>query len=370
MSFMFNPHPYDDPTAVNRPKLDEGTVRSILSGTKETAGYISDLLIEKLKNNIGPVVLALDGYIGAQFGQMINLLSQNLRQKSIQVTALHFADVYKSSAQLDAEFTENLKEDREKDPVLLFGKLFKENYEDLLDKEKLARLENELKDTKAGENHNVIIVYGNGCTIKRLRPLYDLVLYFDVTPKEVILRAKKGMFTNLGDPIAKPVKSLLRRCYYVDFEVAGHLRWDLIKSDAINFYVVSNDPDHLYLLPRESFSAITSALAKYPFRCKPVYLEGVWGGHYIRKLRNLPDSMVNCAWVFDLIPLEVSIVVEAGKHQLEFPFFTFVQKEGTALMGADCVKKFGGYFPTRFNYDDSYHSSGNMSIQVHSGHDY
>ena len=39
-------------------------------------------------------------------------------------------------------------------------------------------------------------------------------------------------------------------------------------------------------------------------------------------------------------------------------------------MGLDCVKKFGGYFPIRFNYDDSWHSSGNMSIQVHSGHDY
>jgi mannose-6-phosphate isomerase class I len=80
--------------------------------------------------------------------------------------------------------------------------------------------------------------------------------------------------------------------------------------------------------------------------------------------------MVNAAWVFDLIPLEVSIVVEAGKQLLEFPFFTFVQKEGEALMGAGCVKKFGGYFPIRFNYDDSYHSSGNMSIQVHSGHKY
>lgn len=39
-------------------------------------------------------------------------------------------------------------------------------------------------------------------------------------------------------------------------------------------------------------------------------------------------------------------------------------------MGKECVEKFGGYFPIRFNYDDTYHSSGNMSIQVHSGHEY
>ncbi|HBI74225.1 MAG TPA: phosphoheptose isomerase, partial [Lachnospiraceae bacterium] len=35
------------------------------------------------------------------------------------------------------------------------------------------------------------------------------------------------------------------------------------------------------------------------------------------------------------------------------------------LMGSKAHKKFGGYFPIRFNYDDTFHSSGNMSIQVH-----
>lgn len=90
----------------------------------------------------------------------------------------------------------------------------------------------------------------------------------------------------------------------------------------------------------------------------------------MKKQRSLPGTMRNCAWVFDLIPLEVSIVVEVGSNILEFPFYTFVQKEGVALMGKDCVEKFSGYFPVRLNYDDTYHSNGNMSIQVHSGHDY
>ena len=162
----------------------------------------------------------------------------------------------------------------------------------------------------------------------------------------------------------------MRRCYYVDFEVALALRKELIDANAIDFYIASGDPDNLKLIPRKSFDSIFSSLVHYPMRCKPVYLEGVWGGYYIQKLRNLPDSMKNCAWVFDLIPMEVSIVIEAGNVKLDFPFFTFVQKEGASLMGKECVEKFDGYFPIRFNYDDTYHSSGNMSIQVHSGHDY
>lgn len=370
MSFMFNPHPYDDPTAINRPKLSEETIKSIISGTKETAIRITDEILTKLEASNSSVVLALDGYIGAQFEQTVNLISQNLKLKSIDLKVFDVKNVLKSASELDVDFAENLKEDKEKDPVLLYGKLFKGSYEDLFDPEKLAQFEKGINELKKSGQKQVFIVYGFGCTIKALRSYYDLVCYFDVTPKEVILRAKKGMFANLGDTTAKPVKAMLRRCYYIDFEVAGHLRWDLIRNDSMDYYVVSNNPDNLKAIPKKSLKSITSALVKYPMRCRPVYIEGIWGGHYIKKLRNLPDTMVNAAWVFDLIPLEVSIVVEAGKQLLEFPFFTFVQKEGEALMGAGCVKKFGGYFPIRFNYDDSYHSSGNMSIQVHSGHKY
>ncbi len=56
-----------------------------------------------------------------------------------------------------------------------------------------------------------------------------------------------------------------------------------------------------------------------------------------------------------------------GKEVLDINYCTFVHREGVNLMGEDCVKKFQGYFPIRFNYDDSYHSTGNMSIQCHSG---
>jgi mannose-6-phosphate isomerase len=369
MSFMFKPHPFDDTTAVNKIKLTNETVDSIISGTNKVANQLSNMIVEKLKTSKN-MILALDGYISAEFEQTVNLVCQELRLNSIEVNTFNFKDVFKSAGELDDQFSENLEEDKEKDPVLLFGKLFKGRYVDLCDSNKLEQFLKTIKEFKENSSNGVTIVYGQGCTIKKLRSFYDTTCFFDVTPKEVMLRARKGSFTNLGDTIAKPIKALLRRCYYIDFEVAGHLRWELLKEDAIDFYLDSNKLDDIKLIPRKSFNSIMSSLVKYPMRCKPVYLEGVWGGHYIKSLRNLPDSMQNCAWVFDLIPLEVSIVVEAGEQLLDLPFFTFVQKQGRELMGQDCLEKFGGYFPIRFNYDDSYHASGNMSIQVHSGHQY
>lgn len=369
MSFMFKPHPYNDPTAVNKPKLTNETVNSIITGNINAANQLSDLIIEKLKLGKNSI-LSLDGYIGADFEQTVNLVCQELRLRSIKVNTFNFKDVYKSASELDDQFSENLKEDKEKDPVLLFGKLFKGSYEEFCDSNKLTEFEKSIKAFKKSGSNEVYIIYGQGCLIKKLRSLYDVTCFFDVTPKEVMLRARKGSFVNLGDHSAKPIKALLRRCYYIDFEVAGHLRWELIKENAFDFYVDSNNTENLKLIPNSSFNSIMSSLVKSPMRCKPVYLEGVWGGHYIKNLRNLPDSMLNCAWVFDLIPLEVSIVVEAGKELLDIPFFTFVQKEGVQLMGQECVDTYDGYFPIRFNYDDSYHASGNMSIQVHSGHQY
>jgi mannose-6-phosphate isomerase len=372
MSFMFNPYDYDDCNVINRPKLSDKTINSVISGTKESAKHMSNLLIKKIdEKNGNNVVIALDGYISAQWEQTINLLSQNLKLRSIGITAVNFAEVFKSSGQLDEELSECLEVDRVKDPVLLFGKIFKGTFKDLLDNNKVDLLKKKLEHKNSvNKNEEVIIVYGCGCAIESLRNLYDLILYFDVTPKKTMLRARSGAFSNLGDSIARPLKELQRRCYYVDFEVAVKHRADLIKNNIIDFYVANDDPDNIKMIPREAMTALMSALVKYPIRCKPVYLEGVWGGQYIKKLRGLPEKMKNCAWVFDLIPMEVSVVIAAGSNLLEFPFSTFVQKEGVELMGSDCVKKFDGYFPIRFNYDDTYHSNGNMSIQVHSDHDY
>jgi mannose-6-phosphate isomerase class I len=156
----------------------------------------------------------------------------------------------------------------------------------------------------------------------------------------------------------------------VDYEIASSHRLELLTDKVINFYIDSNDLSNPKIMPGTSLDTIMSTLVKYPLRCKPVYLEGVWGGQYIKKLRKLPSVVKNVAWAYDLIPLEVSIVVDTGMTKVEFPFFTFVQKEGINLMGEHCFKKFNGYFPIRFNYDDTYHGSGNMSVQVHSGHDY
>ena len=158
---------------------------------------------------------------------------------------------------------------------------------------------------------------------------------------------------------------MMRRNYYVDFELAVELRWTLLRQEALDWYMAADDMAHPSLLPYGELRSLFDELCAKPLRCRPVYLEGVWGGFYLKRLRNLPREMKNCAWVFDMIPMEVSLAAVWPGHEIEVPFFTFVQQQGAKLLGRPAYDAFGGYFPVRFNYDDTFHSSGNMSIQCH-----
>ena len=367
MSFMYNPYPYDDPRPVNRPQLAKETVEAVVSGSLNCAKALAAQILEmrEAQGNKN-IIVALDGYTTSDWTEMINLLSQQLSANGILIEQKDYLDNLKSEEEINGMIDTLLEWDREKDPTLLYGKIFKGGYQAILDPAKIEAFRSEMTEEGAKHEGKVIVVYGSGCLIPENRNLFDLKLYFDVTPKESILRIRRGQYVNLGQKDARPANQIIRRCYYADFEMAVHLRRELLRNSAVDYYVPSDHPNGLQLIPMKALTDIFSTMATYPFRTKPVYLEGVWGGQYVKKLRNLPDEMRNCAWVFDLIPMEVSIVVEAGENKLEFPFSTLFTTASEEVMGEKCADKFGGYFPIRFNYDDSYHSTGNMSVQCHS----
>ena len=363
MSFMFNPNAYDEPTAINRPALPENVVKALVKGINNAA----ETLAQEAAASNG-IIMTFDGYPSAEFNPIVNMCAGKIRLAGRDVEIINVADYYLSAEELDKKFEPHLPTDREKDPVLLFGKRFEEGYEEIFAPDAYARLLDELKAAKAEKK--TVIMYGFGSThSEELRELSDKIVYLDVIPKEAVLRAKAGRMINIGDKVAKPFKLMMRRAYYVDFDISLLLRKKLMNENLIDFYIDSTS--EYKMLPKKEFVETMTALSSMPFRCSPVYLEGVWGGQYVKKLRNVPDSaMKNIAWGFDFIPMEVSVKIVIGDDTMSVPFYTFLQNQEKAIMGEKCVEKFDGFFPIRFNYDDTFHSSGNMSIQVHSGAEY
>jgi len=356
MSFMFNPHPYDDPTPVNTPKLAEGTEAKCTFSYKSSAEELAKII----RSNHG--VYAIDGCPTAEFDRLEHTLNEILALTHTEVEFFHIADIYKSSEELERQFSENLPEDTVKDPVLLYGKLYKETYESVFEPKALEALK--IKITSAKDQDTLILI-GQGAASEEFWPYITYSVFIDVTPKVIMLRTIAGRYINLGDTKKRTLKMIQRRIYYIDLELAVHLRKNLITKQKLDFYITSDHDDTYAMLPIAQMDHILESLSKQPFRCKPVYIEGVWGGHYVRNVRKLPNVFKNIAWVFDLIPLEVSILIQVGSHTVDIPFYTFVQFKGRKIMGEKIFNDFGGYFPIRFNYDDTFHSNGNMSIQCH-----
>ena len=369
MSFMYNPFPFDDPKPVNRPELSRKTVDAVVAGgTPSVAKRFAAPVIDKARES--NQIVAFDGYATADWKQFLNLVARECKAAGVDFVSIdQNAECFKSGKEIDDMIDPLLIWDTEIDPTLLYGKIYKGGYEGILDEEKTKAFEEKVAGMRNGSG-KVVAVYGYGCLIPRFRDLYDVTCFFDLTPKTSILRIRRGEYSNIGKERPDLVNRVIRRCYYCDFEMSVCSRRELLRNSAIDFYFLSDDPQNIQMLPFGAFADICAQLVKYPFRAKPCYLEGVWGGSYMKKLRNLPDKMRNDAWVFDFIPMEVSVLVEVGNEKLDINFCSFVCKEGVNLMGEGCVNKFHGYFPIRFNWDDSYHSTGNMSIQCHSGSAY
>ena len=362
---MYNPYPFHDPKPVNRPELSQKTTSSIVAGGNQHVAKAFMTAIAPKVQQEGAIV-AFDGYTGTKWDLMVSLLA---RECDVFGFKIEFVDSYqrtfKSGEEIDAIIDPLLIWDKKIDPTLLYGKVYHGGYIGLTDPEKVEAFKKELPALKAPGT--LVLVYGYGSLIRELRSLYDIKCWFDITPMNSMLRIRAGEYANLGKKHTGIINRTIRRCYYCYFENAVQLRKELFAENALDWYFLDNDRANLQMMPFGSFADICAQLVKYPFRAKPCYLEGVWGGSYMKEKRHLPQKMRNAAWVFDFIPMEVSVLVKAGEELLDINYCSFVHKEGVALMSEKCVKKYKGYFPIRFNWDDSYHSTGNMSIQCHSG---
>ena len=364
MSFMYNPFPFDDPKPINRPKLSEETIKSVVTGGTPNVAkkFIADIA-DKVKSE--GVIVGIDGYTTADWKQFVDLLARECIINGFEFEAIDSMEaVLKPGKEIDEMIDSRLIWDTKIDPTLLYGKLYHGGYIGLFDEAKVADFQKAVPAKKAAGK--LVVVAGYGCMIPELRDMYDVKCWFDLTPMRTILRIRNGEYANIGKERPGIINRTIRRCYYCDFECAVQLRKDLWKNNVPDYFFIDNDHGKLQMMPFSSFADICAQLVKYPFRTKPCYLEGVWGGSYIKKQRNLPKEMRNCAWVFDFIPMEVSLLIEVGDEKLDINYCSFVHKEGVNLMGQKCVDKYQGYFPIRFNWDDSYHSTGNMSVQCHS----
>ncbi len=305
--------------------------------------------IRKFVNKINePIIIGFEGFPMNNWDLINSRLSNFLRSEDKETRYIDIGDYMKDDEKLDRLFDEYLTDD----PV--FGRIFKGELDTFFEKTKINKLKQFLSSNKNG----IIVIYGTGSGHDDLKDFYDLMIYFDLT-REEMLKRQKTQGSDFKTQSIGPKKS-----YYIDFPVNDSHRKRVMNY--ADYYVDANNESSPVMVRNEDFKRLLEELTKQPFRLKPIYEPGPWGGHWLRKVRKLPEEWENCAWSYEVIAPEMSLFVSNPENAivLEIPWKTFIGLFYSQIVGDVAPESFCGEFPVRFDYLDTY-EGGDLSVQVH-----
>ena len=196
------------------------------------------------------------------------------------------------------------------------------------------------------------VVYGPGAALVP----HDALWYVDV-PKG---RALAERAPNLGQ---RDGRGSERRLVFVDWPVLDKHKRGLLPT--LDRYVDASDPAKPLSLTGGSLRASLRALARRPFRVRPTFLPGPWGGRWLLDELGLDDDVPNLAWSYELITPESGVLLDG----LEVGFELLLAAAGPELLGPELHERFGASFPIRFDYLDTL-GGGHLSIQCHPTDEY
>lgn len=348
MGYFINPVNFDDKENINKISGLEFAHDSIVEGKEQ----IVKLICSQYKNGL----LIVDGYMTAD----IESFARSIYAFASADRIIDVKSLFRSKEEIDALIADCLPEDRETDPRLIYGKLYPGEIEDFLDKTKIDEF------LISANSDQKIILFGNGSLINKFTDVAEAKVFIDMTPKDTGLRINNSRYINIGNEEECDFEVMTRRAYFIDVELITKIRRHAVKNKLIDYYILENYKEHFIYINQTAFQQILERTSSQPIRPKPLYIEGVWGGQFIKKLRHIPDDVVEkVSWAFEFIPTEASVAFEIDSHYLDIPFLTIMDAVGEKLVGKELYSRFNGYFPIRFNYDDTWHSDGNMSIQCH-----
>lgn len=297
-------------------------------------------------------VIIIDGYGGVLWEKFREQLHHALRVENKRITWHDISTCLKPAAAIDAMIASSLNGD---DPV--FGKKYTGNLPDFFDAEKLKLIH---PDPTA----DISIIYGTGAALSDVK---GKLIYVDVPKNEIQYRMRAGDITNLGANGTTEHSQMYKRFYFVDWPVLSEHKAKLLPQT--DYIVDEQRIDEITWMTGEAFRQTLHQMLQQPFRARPWFEAGVWGGNWMKKhIPQLNQDEVNYAWSFELITPENGIVIAGENNLLEVSFDYLLFADNQKLLGK-AAERFGTAFPIRFDFLDTF-DGGNLSIQCHPRTDY
>ena len=287
-----------------------------------------------------PGVLAVDGpavlpweRLGAALGEA--LLTAGIRTRLV--------DVRRSFAPWDEIQRRTASAELPGDPV--FARAFEGSLADLFDQVPSVEPANE----------GVTLAVGPGSALVR----HDVLWYADL-PKRLALDAvQQGRAGNVGQPSGEAGSE--QRLLFVDWPMLDRHKQE--HAARVDRYIDLSDPDVPRSLAGDALRSSLAALARRPFRTRPTFLPGPWGGQWLRRVLGVTTDAPNLAWSYELITPESGLLL-GESEPAEVGFELMMAGHAEEVLGPAVAERFGQSFPIRFDYLDTL-DGGHLSIQCH-----
>jgi mannose-6-phosphate isomerase class I len=188
---------------------------------------------------------------------------------------------------------------------------------------------------------------------------HDVLWWLDLPKAESLARVQRGEASNLGQTPGEIGSE--KRLLFVDWPVLDrHKRAHAHRLDRL---VDLTDPAEPRSLIGDALRATLSWLSGRPFRTRPRFLPGPWGGQWLRTELGIETDETNLAWSYELITPESGILLGDGTT-MEVGFELLLAEQAERVLGTAIAERFGATFPVRFDYLDTM-EGGHLSLQCH-----
>ncbi|MDZ7720752.1 MAG: ROK family protein [Balneolaceae bacterium] len=314
-----------------------------LSDGKIKMGYHS--LMEFIHKQ-GSNQIVIDGNVGTIWEEVISCLNREFISAETDVNWYCIEAAHKSESEIDSMLEGYLGGD---DP--LFGFHFPGQLKDFFDEQSLSQI--------SSDKNTLSILYGTGASLAGWEAP---VIYIDQPKNEIQYRSRAGSVTNIGSSDTEEPKIMYKRFYFVDWPVCNKHKQELLgQATAIGD---GQRPGAITWIEGDDFRAGLERMVQSPFRVRPWFEPGVWGGHWMQdKFEGLNPDAKNYAWSFEIIAPENGVIFESDGIMLEFGFEFLLYHKNKAILGRH-ADEYGYYFPLRFDYLDTMDGQ-NLSLQCH-----
>ncbi len=291
-----------------------------------------------------PCVVAVDGPAAVPWDTLAASLADALAGHDVEVELEDARRSFPSWDEIERRTSATVLPD---DPV--FARIFEGELADLVDSPCSGRSRN-----------GTTVVFGPGSALHA----HDRLWYADLPKWLSLERVRKGLAGNVGQPAGEAGSE--QRLLFVDWPMLDRHKQELVPR--IDRYLDVGDPTTPHSLEGDALRESLRSLAERPFRVRPTFFPGPWGGQWLRGRLGIPTDASNLAWSYELITPEAGLLL-GGDAPVEVGFELLMAAEGERILGEEVAARFGTSFPIRFDYLDTL-DGGHLSIQCHPSEQY